>query len=101
MSQEHQKRAIGWYLYLHSEQPLPPAKLIETRHHRPPKTKATTPTEQHPGPELYSTRLSAEKAYGTAQAGQDAHDAPGIYVLSYNPEIGIKKQGRSMTGPAF
>ncbi|GAB2710998.1 hypothetical protein ACX801_07000 [Arthrobacter bambusae] len=61
MSQEHQKRAIECYLYLHSEQPLPPAKPMETRHHRPPKTKATTPTQQHPGPELSSTGLSAEE----------------------------------------
>ncbi|MGN7251051.1 hypothetical protein [Arthrobacter sp. SAFR-014] len=61
MSEEHRKRAIEWYLYLHSEQPLPPAKLIGARHYRPGKTKATTPTEQEPGPELYSAGLTADE----------------------------------------
>ena len=61
MSEVHQKRAIEWYLYLHSEQPIPPARLIETRHYTPPKPNATPRTEQDPGPELYSTGLSADE----------------------------------------
>ena len=61
MSEEHRKRAIEWYLYLHSEQPLPPAKLTKTNHYRPAKTTPAAPTEQNPGPELYSTGLTAEE----------------------------------------
>jgi hypothetical protein len=56
----HQKRAIEWYLYLHSEQPVPPAKLISPRHYRPATTK-TTPAEHEPGPGLYTTGLSADE----------------------------------------
>lgn len=61
MSEEHRKRAIEWYLYLHSEQPLPPAKLIKAEHCRPARTEAIITTEQEPGPELYSTGLSADE----------------------------------------
>ena len=61
MSEEHRKRAIEWYLYLHSEHPLPPAKLIKAKHYRPAKTQAVTTVEQEPGPELYSTALSADE----------------------------------------
>ena len=60
MSEDHQKRAIEWYLYLHSEQFRPPATLIEARHYNPPKTKAIQ-TEQEPGPELYSKGLTADE----------------------------------------
>jgi hypothetical protein len=28
MSEEHRKRAIEWYLYLHNERPVPPTKPI-------------------------------------------------------------------------
>lgn len=71
MSEEHQKRAIEWYLYLHSEQPQPPAKLIKAHHYRPAMTKAT-PTEHEPGPELYSTGLSADEGlwHRTGWAGR-------------------------------
>jgi hypothetical protein len=72
MSEEHRKRAIEWYLYLHSEQPTPPAKLIQARHYQPAKTRTTAPTEQNPGPELYSTGLSANEGlwHRTGWAGR-------------------------------
>lgn len=60
MSEDHQKRAIEWYLYLHSEQPLPPAKLM--------------------APSFTAQASAPMKASGTAKAGQDDHDAPGIYT---------------------
>ncbi|CAH0176834.1 hypothetical protein SRABI83_01328 [Arthrobacter sp. Bi83] len=71
-SEEHQKRAIEWYLYLHSEQPRPPTKLIQDRHYGPAKTKASAPTERDPGPELYSTGLSPEEGlwHRTGWAGR-------------------------------
>lgn len=80
MGEEHQKRAIEWYLYLHSEQPRPPATLIETSHYRPAKRTTQTLQEQEPGPELYSTGSAQTKASGTAPAGQDAPNTPGIYT---------------------
>ncbi|MFE4082847.1 IS1249 family transposase [Arthrobacter sp. NtRootA1] len=61
MSEDHQKRAIEWYLYLHSDQPRPPAKLIENRHYKPGRTNASTTTEPEPGPEIYSTGLSPDE----------------------------------------
>lgn len=61
MGEEHRKRAIEWYLYLHSEQPLPPVKLVKPSHYRSAKTEAIVPIEQEPGPELYSTGFSAEE----------------------------------------
>ena len=70
MNEEHRKRAIEWYLYLHSEQPVPPAKLIQDRHYQPAKTKTTTPIEQNPGPTSTAPDSSQKKASGTAQAGQ-------------------------------
>jgi hypothetical protein len=86
MSEEHRKRAIEWYLYLRSEHPLPPAKLIQARHYQPAKTRTTAPIEQNPGPSSTAPASAPMKAFGTAQAGQDAHDTPRIYTrLSYNP----------------
>lgn len=72
MGEEHQKRAIEWYLYLHSEQPRPPATLIETSHYRPAKRTTQTLQEQEPGPELYSTGLSPDEGlwHRTGWAGR-------------------------------
>lgn len=41
--------------------PAEASKLIQARHYRPTKTKAATPTDQDPGPELYSTGLTADE----------------------------------------
>ena len=65
MSEEHRKRAIERYLYLHGEHPLPPAKLIKTSPYRPARTTPAALTEQKPGPELYSTGLIAEEGLWT------------------------------------
>ena len=61
MSEDHQKRAIEWYLYLHSDQSRPPVKLIENRHYKPGRTNASTTAEPEPGPEIYSTGLSPDE----------------------------------------
>jgi hypothetical protein len=61
MNEARRKRAIEWYLYLHSEQPVAPVKLIQTNHYRLAQNKAVAPTEQNPGPELYGTGLSADE----------------------------------------
>ncbi|MFJ4027261.1 hypothetical protein ACIPWF_21980, partial [Paenarthrobacter sp. NPDC089989] len=68
----HQKRAIEWYLYLHSEQPRPPTKLIETRHYRPTTTTTPASKEPEPGPELYSSGLSPDEGlwHRTGWAGR-------------------------------
>lgn len=61
MSEEHQKRAIEWYLYLHSESPVPPARLIRPEHHMPPRLPARTAPEHPHGPEEYGTAATAEE----------------------------------------
>lgn len=61
MSEDHQKRAIEWYLYLHSEKPVPPAALIAAHHYEAPRTKQTMNADSDPGPERYSTGISAEE----------------------------------------
>lgn len=61
MSDEHQKRAIEWYLYLHSEAPVPPARLIRPAHHTPPRPAARTTVEQPDGPKEYDNAATAEE----------------------------------------
>jgi len=61
MSEDHQKRAIEWYLYLHSEKPVPPASLLAAHHYELPRPGRIEVTESAPGPERYSTGLSAEE----------------------------------------
>lgn len=61
MSEEHQKRAIEWYLYLHSESPVSPGRLIRPEHHTPTRIPAHTAAEQSDGPEEYGTAATAEE----------------------------------------
>ena len=61
MSEDHQKRAIEWYLYLHSENPATPASLIAAHHYEPPRPKQTMVNDSTSGPERYSTGLSSEE----------------------------------------
>jgi hypothetical protein len=61
MSEEHRKRAIEWYLHLHSERPVPPTKLITADHYRPPQPDKARILDDQPGPERYSDGLSAEE----------------------------------------
>lgn len=60
MREEHQRRAIEWWLYLHSER-ADPARVLAEHQDRP----ATTPRPQHtepgPGPVVYDTALSADE----------------------------------------
>lgn len=60
MSEEHQKRAIEWYLYLHSEAPVPPARLIRPEHQTPIRLPAQTAPDQPHGPEEYGKAATAE-----------------------------------------
>lgn len=61
MSEDHQKRAIEWYLYLHSESPAQPARLIRPEHHTPKRPPAPTAPEQPHGPEEYGISATAEE----------------------------------------
>ena len=61
MTEEHQKRAIEWYLYLHSENPAPPTGLIRPEHHTPPREPAQTDVEHPHGPAEYGTAATAEE----------------------------------------
>lgn len=60
MTEEHQRRLIEWWLYLHSEHPDPARVLAD---HTPRSTRPARPahTEPDPGPVLYDTGLSAEE----------------------------------------
>ncbi|WP_441414830.1 hypothetical protein [Arthrobacter sp. 2MCAF14] len=61
MSEEHQKRAIEWYLYLHSETPDQPARLIRPKHCTPTRPAAQTAVEPPHGPEEYGNTATAEE----------------------------------------
>lgn len=58
MPSPHQRRAVEWWLYQHSEHPRPAAKLIRPEHHTP----EPTPASNEPvGPIEYDTALTAEE----------------------------------------
>lgn len=61
MSEEHQKRAIEWYLYLHSENPVQAARLIRPKHHTPARLPAQPAPEQPHGPDKYGTAANADE----------------------------------------
>lgn len=64
MPSAHQQRAIEWWLYLHSQTPIPPSTLIQPHHIHPPvKPPADTPD----GPPLYGDGLNAEEGLWTRQ----------------------------------
>lgn len=66
MPTEHQKRAVEWFLYTRSENPLPPTKLIRPEHHNPAKKPTRfTPKEEPPGPALYDNHTTTEEGLWT------------------------------------
>ncbi|BAS13634.1 transposase [Arthrobacter sp. Hiyo8] len=97
MSEEHQKRAIEWYLYLHSETPDQPAQLIRpsnTHPHarRPNRRRAATRTR---GIRQHSHRRG--RPLGPQRLGRTHVTRAGFtHVLSYNPVICASK-GRHAT----
>lgn len=60
MREAHQRRAIEWWLYLHSEFPNPGRVLAE---HQPQQARPSRPrhTEPASGPALYDTGLTADE----------------------------------------
>ncbi|TLP90351.1 IS1249 family transposase [Nesterenkonia salmonea] len=60
LPEEHMRRAVEWFLYLRSEDPSPPHRLIEKRHYRP-QPKNPIPEEEPIGPELYGHATTAEE----------------------------------------
>lgn len=60
MSEEHQRRLIEWWLYMHTEHPSP-ARVLAAHKHAPVKPVRPALTEPDPGPVLYDTGLSAEE----------------------------------------
>ena len=88
MSEDHQKRAIEWYLYLHSESPAQPARLIRPEHHTPKRPPAPTAPEQPHGPEEYGISATAEEGLWARKgwAGRTVTRAGFTQVLSGEPE---------------
>lgn len=60
MTEAHQRRAIEWWLYLHSEHP-DPARVLAEHQTRPVKAPRPVLTEPDPGPVLYDTGLDASE----------------------------------------
>jgi hypothetical protein len=58
MTEAHQRRAIEWWLYLHSDHP-DPARVLAEHQQRPAETPRPALTEPDPGPVLYDTGLNA------------------------------------------
>jgi hypothetical protein len=63
MTSAHARRALEWWLYLHSEHPKPPSTLIRPEHYTPAPPKPPTPEPD--GPALYDTAISAEEGLWT------------------------------------
>jgi hypothetical protein len=59
MTEEHQRRAIEWWLLQHGAVAVEPHHLVRPEHHQPP-VKAK-PVPEADGPALYDTGLSAEE----------------------------------------
>lgn len=60
MSEQHQRCAIQWWLYLHSQNP-DPARVLTQHQKQPPKANQTHQQEHEPGPAGYDTGLSTEE----------------------------------------
>ena len=60
MTEEHQRRAIEWWLYLHSEHP-DPARVLAEHQRRPVKAPRPALTDTDPRPALYDTGLDASE----------------------------------------
>lgn len=60
MPEQHQRRGIEWWLYLHSEHP-DPGRVLAEHQHRPLKPGRPLLTEPDPGPLLYDNALTAEE----------------------------------------
>ncbi|NEE01675.1 IS1249 family transposase [Phytoactinopolyspora halotolerans] len=61
MTCEHQRRAIEWYLYLHSEHHKAPAKLINPEHYTPNTPRHREPRNEPIGPVEYDIHPTAEE----------------------------------------
>jgi hypothetical protein len=59
MSPDHARRAIEWWCYQHSENPRPPADLIQPTHWQPPAP--TKVIDEPHGPAGYDTQASADE----------------------------------------
>ena len=60
MPEAHQRRAIEWWLYLHSERP-DPGRVVTDHQHRPTRTPRPRLSDPNPGPVLYDTALSPDE----------------------------------------
>lgn len=60
MTEEHQRQAIEWWLYLHSELPDPGRVLVEHQH-QPVNVPRPPLTDPDPRRALYGTALSADE----------------------------------------
>ncbi len=64
MTEEHQRRAIEWWLYPHSEHP-DPARVLANHEHRPAPKQGSVLTEPNPGPAIYDTGLDTTEGLWT------------------------------------
>ena len=60
MSEEHQRRLIEWWLYMHTEHP-DPARVLAAHKYKPITPARPALTEPEPGPTLYDTGLDASE----------------------------------------
>lgn len=60
MPETHQRRAIEWWLYLHSETP-DPGRILAEHQHQPMRTPRPQHRDPDPGPALYDTALSSDE----------------------------------------
>lgn len=60
MPEEHQRRAIEWWLYPHSERP-DPGRVLTEHQHQPVNAPRPQLSDPDPGPTLYDTALSADE----------------------------------------
>lgn len=66
LTDDHAKRAVDWYLYLHSESPKDPWTFVNPSHWQP-QRKQTKTIEEPIGPALYDTAFSPEDGNGIQQ----------------------------------
>lgn len=79
-SEEHHKRAIEWYLYLHNEIPAPPTGLIRPEHPAPKHLPTRTAPEQPHGSAEYGTAASAEEGLRAYKGWAGRPHTPDVYT---------------------
>lgn len=64
LREDHARRAVDWYLYVRTLNPVPPAALVQPHHWEPPSTGKTRPRHEQIGPPLYDTAYTPDEGIG-------------------------------------